>query len=241
MRLSRSSAILLIVCIFFVVTASCALCSDANGPIASNSRDDTDSTRAPILNTAPIESQTLTMSESEGMNAGDATSSESLSAITRRASNAPLQTVKDVDLKRFMGKWYEIGRFPNVYQDGVVGVIAQYELRDDGNITVKNFGRSTTLDAELTVSTATAWVANEADQAKWLVQFIWPFTADYWIIDLDEDYQYAVVGQPERERLWILSRRPRLDDLTLSRIYRRLAENGYDTSKIELTPQRSAD
>ena len=181
------------------------------------------------------------MSESEGMKAVDATSTESLAAIARRAANAPLRTVKDVDLKRFMGKWYEIGRFPNVYQNGVVGVIAEYELRDDGNITVKNFGRSNSLDAELTVSTATAWIPDETDQSKWLVQFIWPFTADYWIIDLDEGYKYAVVGQPERERLWILSRRPRLTDATLSGIYRRLAENGYDTSRIEMTPQRSAD
>lgn len=152
-----------------------------------------------------------------------------------------LRTVPSVDLKRYMGSWYEIGRFPNRYQRGIVGVIAEYTLQKDGRILVRNYGRSGSLDAELTVSTAKGWVADETTNAKWFVQFIWPFKADYWIIDLDQSYQYAVVGQPDRERLWILSRQPKVSEATLNGIYRRLRANGYDTSRIKLTPQRSAD
>lgn len=149
-----------------------------------------------------------------------------------------LRTVSRVDLERYMGKWYEVARYPNPYQDGVVGVIAEYALKDDGTISVRNLGRSESLDAELTESTATAWVTDTTTNARWYVQFIWPFKADYWIIDLDEAYQYAVVGQPERERLWILSRTPNLSPATLDGIYRRLRSNGYDTSRIRPTPQR---
>ena len=158
-------------------------------------------------------------------------------------SNEPgtLWTVSSVDLERYMGRWYEIGRFPNPYQKGIVGVIAEYELQDDGEILVRNYGRSGSLDAELTVSKAKAWVADKSTNAKWFVQFIWPFKADYWIIDLDQSYQYAVVGQPDRQRLWILSRQPTIAEATLNQIYRRLHANGYDTSRIELTPQRRAD
>lgn len=74
--------------------------------------------------------------------------------------------------------------------------------------------------------------------AKWQVQFIWPFKADYWIIDVCENYGYAVVGQPSRERLWILSRSPVMDETTYAEICRRLRLSGYDPSKLERTPQR---
>jgi len=73
--------------------------------------------------------------------------------------------------------------------------------------------------------------------SKWEVQFIWPFSLDYWVIDLDENYNYAVIGEPERENLWILSRKPIMEKDLLSRIIENTKSKGYDLSNLILTPQ----
>lgn len=153
-------------------------------------------------------------------------------------ATGPLKAVERVDLTRYMGRWYEIARYPNYFQEGVVGVVANYELTEDGEIRVTNTGREGALDGDETVATAKGWAVEGSGGAKWQVQFIWPFKADYWIIDVCRDYSYAVVGQPSRERLWILSRSPTMDEGTYNAICRRLRLSGYDPSKLERTPQR---
>lgn len=246
MTLSRIAALLTVFGTLLVIAASCALCEPA--------RRDIDMARVGVgldrRDVGPLKSDSgtpvATMSE---VDAGDGDGPDGRNPKVSRRVNAaavdvqdgPLRTVSSVDLNRYMGKWYEIGRYPNPYQDGVVGVIAEYTLQDDGEILVRNYGRAGSLDADVTESTATAWVSDSTTNAKWYVQFFWPFKADYWIIDLDDAYQYAVVGQPERERLWILSRSPSLPAKTLEGIYKRLVLNGYDPALIELTPQVTSD
>ena len=80
-------------------------------------------------------------------------------------------------------------------------------------------------------------MVEDTNNTKWKVQFIWPLKADYWVIDLGDDYEYAVVGQPKRGYLWILSRTPTLAPDVLDGILRRLCDNGYDPSKLSYTPQ----
>lgn len=235
MRITRLTAILVLIATLIVVTISCAMCGntparvgqDAASPVRGASGQS--SANLTEINDAPAPP---VMTEVLG---GDDTSA---ARDLQRRTELPLRTVPYVDVKRYMGRWYEIARLPNPYQDGVVGVIAEYSQKEDGEILVRNLGRSGSLDADLTSSTADAWVVDESTNAKWHVQFVWPFKADYWIIDLDEAYRYAVVGQPERERLWILSRTPTLPDDTLTAIYDRLRSNGYDPGQIERTPQR---
>lgn len=152
-------------------------------------------------------------------------------------STGPLKAVASVELKRYMGRWYEIARYPNYFQDGVVGVIASYELTDKGEIRVTNTGREDTLDGDETEAKAKGWVVEGSGGAKWQVQFIWPFKADYWIIDVCPEYSFAVVGQPSREHLWILSRTPTMADGVYDGICRRLRANGYDPAKLKRTPQ----
>jgi apolipoprotein D and lipocalin family protein len=144
----------------------------------------------------------------------------------------PLKTVPAVDLKRYLGTWYEIASYPQWFQKGCVAVKAEYSLRDDGAIRVINSCRKETFDGELKVAKGKAWVVEPLTNAKLKVRFFWPFSGDYWIIDLGADYEYAVVGAPGRDYLWILSRTPVMSKAVLDGILARLEAQGYDTTRL---------
>lgn len=148
----------------------------------------------------------------------------------------PLKTVDSVDLKRYAGDWYEIARYPNRSEkDCDSDVHARYVLRPDGRVNVRNECRKANGKSE--VANGTAKVADAKTNAKLKVTFFWPFYGDYWIIDLDPQYRYAVVGEPDRKYLWVLSRTKELDEATYKQILQHVAENGYDTSKLVKTKQ----
>ncbi|MGB7295416.1 MAG: lipocalin family protein [Candidatus Aminicenantales bacterium] len=155
------------------------------------------------------------------------------------AEERPLQVVPRVDLDRYLGTWYEIATIPQRFQKDCVGVTATYTLREDGKIEVLNKCRKKTLDGELKQVKGKAWVVDKVTNAKLKVQFFWPFRGDYWIIELDPDYQYAVVGHPGRKYLWILSRSPQLDESLYQDLVQRIANVGYDPSLIKRTLQPS--
>jgi apolipoprotein D and lipocalin family protein len=148
----------------------------------------------------------------------------------------PLKTVDSVDLKRYAGDWYEIARYPNRSEkDCNSDVHARYVLRPDGRVNVRNECRKA--NGKPDVTNGTAKVADAKSNAKLKVTFFWPFYGDYWIIDLDPQYRYAVVGEPDRKCLWVLSRTKELDEATYKQILQHVAENGYDTSKLVKTKQ----
>lgn len=149
-----------------------------------------------------------------------------------------LPTVPFVDLKKYSGKWYEIAAFPQRFQKGCVGTTAEYTLTDKGYVIVENRCNKDSLDGKPSFIKGKAFVVENSGNAKLKVQFFWPFKADYWIIDLAEDYHYAVVGHPSRRYLWILSRTPILDEATYQKIILRIKELGYDLSKLQRTIQR---
>jgi len=151
----------------------------------------------------------------------------------------PLETVSDVDIERYAGTWYEIARYPVVFENGCVDVTAEYTLLEDGTVRVVNTCGSTDGGSRDIVGSAA--VTAPSTNAKLSVSFFGPlFGAPYWIIELDEDYQYAVVGEPSREFLWILSRAPSLDDATLSGILGHLPDYGYDPEGLIWTVQSQA-
>jgi len=151
----------------------------------------------------------------------------------------PLEVVPGVDLQRYLGTWYEIATIPQRFQKGCVGVSAHYSLREDGAIDVVNSCRKGTLDGKERSIRGKAWIVDRTTNAKLKVRFFWPFTGAYWIIELDEDYQWAVVGHPDRTYYWILSRTPQMDAALYDELIRRAAAKGYDTSKIKKTLQPS--
>jgi apolipoprotein D and lipocalin family protein len=149
----------------------------------------------------------------------------------------PLQTVSRVELERYMGKWYEIASFPQWFQKGCVASTATYSLRNDGKVNVLNECRDKTLDGKRRDAKGKAWVIDRQSNAKLKVSFFWPFSGDYWIVDLGPDYEYAVVGHPKRTYLWILSRKPRMDAGTYEGILQRLKAQHYDLSPLKRTSQ----
>jgi apolipoprotein D and lipocalin family protein len=152
---------------------------------------------------------------------------------------APLDVAPQVDLTRYAGKWYEIARLPNRFQRVCASdVTATYTLRPDGRIAVLNECRQA--DGRRKSAKGTAWVADaRGPNTKLKVTFFWPFRGNYWIIDLDPEYRWAVVGEPGRDYLWILSREPQLDTALYQQIVERAKQQGFDTAELLKTRQPS--
>lgn len=149
----------------------------------------------------------------------------------------PLSTVGAVDLQRYLGVWYEIGRLPNSFEKECVAVTATYASRPDGKIDVLNQCRRKTFDGPIKKARGKAWVVDSATNAKLKVQFFFPFSGDYWILELGSDYDYAVVGTPDRKLLWILCREPRMNETLYQGILERRKQQGFDVGRMIRTPQ----
>jgi apolipoprotein D and lipocalin family protein len=156
----------------------------------------------------------------------------------KKVDRSPLQVVPFVDLRRYAGAWYEIARLPNTFQKGCVGSRATYTLRDDGKIEVLNECYEGSFNGRLRNARGKVWVVDATTNAKLKVSFFWPFSGAYWIIDLGKNYEYAVVGHPDRKYLWILSRTKKMDEALYEEILNRPRAKGYDTSKLIKSVQK---
>ncbi|NTV13033.1 MAG: lipocalin family protein [Desulfobulbaceae bacterium] len=153
-------------------------------------------------------------------------------SATREKTMKPLATVAHVDLECYLGEWYEIARYPNRFQKDCPASKATYSLQPGGRIEVFNECYATDFKQVLRSVRGTAKVVDRESNAKLKVTFFWPFAGDYWIIDLGEDYRYAVVGHPDRKYLWILSREKTMQEGLYQEILARLAAQGYDPAKL---------
>jgi apolipoprotein D and lipocalin family protein len=153
-------------------------------------------------------------------------------------NNYPLlEVVSSVDIERYAGKWYEIASLPVSQQKGCYCTTAEYSIIDSTTIKVVNKCRKGSIEGEYDEAEGKAFVVEGSNNAKLRVQFFWPFRGDYWIIDLDKDYQYAVVGVPSRKYFWILSRSPKMDSEMLNSLLAKVKEKGFDISKAQQTVQ----
>ena len=155
------------------------------------------------------------------------------------AQDKPLETVPSVDLQKYLGRWYEIAAFPQSFQKGCHCTVAEYSLEKDF-IRVINTCRKDSSEGKVKRAKGKAFVVKGSNNAKLRVQFFWPFRGDYWIIDLAEDYSFAVVGAPDRNYLWILSRTPQMDEGLYQEIVKRCADKGFDINKLVKTDQTCA-
>lgn len=147
----------------------------------------------------------------------------------------PLDTVEYVDLERYAGMWYEIARLPNSFQKDCWNSSAEYRIIDSETIRVINRCNEDSADGEIDDVTGKAWVVEGSGNAKLKVSFFWPFKGDYWILELDENYQWVAVGTPSRKYLWIMAREQRWDAVPLEDVKQRLASKGFDVSKLMYT------
>ena len=135
--------------------------------------------------------------------------------------NKKLEAVSNLELQKFQGVWYEIAHNPWFPENNCFSMIAHYKLIKDKKIEVTNICRKNGFDGEISKITGKAWLVDPIINSKWEVQFIWPFTLDYWVIDLQEDYKYAVIGEPDKENIWILSRKPIMKKSLLVKIIKK--------------------
>ena len=153
-----------------------------------------------------------------------------------------LITVSYVDLNKYTGLWYEISKIPNSFQDHCAyGTTAEYKIDEDGDIIVTNSCYDE--DGKPDAAEGLAKVVDKNTNAKLEVSFfsilgIRPFWGDYWIIGLDENYQWAIVGTPSRKYGWVLSRTPSLPDETLQKIFSILKEQNYNPDSFDISPQQ---
>ena len=154
-----------------------------------------------------------------------------------------LSTIASLDVPRYMGTWYEIAKFPNRFQkDCVSHTTATYSLRDDGTVAVVNRCRQADGKQEVAEgvakqiggSTAPTLKVRFAPAIFSFLPFVW---GDYWVVDLDANYQLAAVSEPEGEYLWILSRTPTVDAAQYQALVARLASKGLDVKRLQMTPQ----
>ena len=140
-----------------------------------------------------------------------------------------LEVVPHVELEKYLGKWYEIAHLPAKFQEGCDETTATYTLLKDGSISVLN---QSIKDGKIKQAKGKAQVVDKNSNAKLKVTFFWPFYGDYWIIKLGNDYDYSVVGTPNRKYLWILSRIPQMDNALLSQIMEFVRSNGFDVENL---------
>lgn len=146
--------------------------------------------------------------------------------------------IKDLDRERYLGTWYEIARFPHSFEKGLVGVTATYSMRSDGKIKVENAGFMNSLDGERKVALGKAKLAGKPTDGHLKVSFFLFFYADYFIMDLDPEYRWALIGSKSDKYLWILSRTPQLDDQTYNMILNKARGLGYDLKLLYKVPQK---
>ncbi|KXB30290.1 hypothetical protein AT959_13130 [Dechloromonas denitrificans] len=152
-----------------------------------------------------------------------------------RAEEPAVKSVGQVDLARYAGKWHEIGAFPMFFQRQCIGdTTAEYVLKTDGEVSVTNRCRT---DSGFDQASGRAWAPEAARSAELKVSFFWPFRSDYWVIALDPDYRWAVVGNPNRKYLWLLSRTPQLPAADIERALNAAASQGYDLKQFKYTRQ----
>lgn len=162
------------------------------------------------------------------------------------AQESSVKTIPSLDVPRYLGTWYEIAKFPNWFQRKCLSnTQAVYSVRPDGNLKVLNSCK--TADGEISQAEGTARQVGGLDSPKLEVRFapawlsflpmVW---GDYWIIDLDPQYQVAAVSDPRREYLWILSRTPQLDKKVYDALLQRLQDQQFDIRKLEITQQTLA-
>jgi len=168
----------------------------------------------------------------------------SATGAVQAEKRSPLRVVASVDLDRYVGQWYEIARFPNRFQKKCAGeVIARYTRQPDGNIAVLNRCRledGNQIQAEGVARLAGNRQPNSVLKVRFapaFLSFLPQVWGDYQIISLSPDYSYALVGDPGREYLWILSRLPRMDSATYDRLASEASAQGFDAHLLQKTRQ----
>lgn len=154
------------------------------------------------------------------------------------AERRPMETVPQVDLARFMGDWYVIANIPTFVEKGAHNAVESYALNPDGTVATTFRFRKDAFDGPEKTYHPKGYVVPGTGNARWGMQFIWPFKGDFRIIWLEPDYSITVIGREKRDYVWIMARKPQIADEKLDEILGYLNGVGYETSKVQRVPHR---
>ena len=166
--------------------------------------------------------------------------------VSAQVAEAPLSTIAELDVPRYLGTWYEIAKYPNWFQKKCTSSTrAEYSLAPNGSLQVINRCKQANGEFIEAIGAARQVGASHSPKLKvrfapaWL-SFIPAVWGNYWVIDLDTDYQLAAISEPTREYLWILSRTPQTNPQAYAALLERLSKKGFDLHKLETTSQDGA-
>ena len=140
-----------------------------------------------------------------------------------------LEVAPYVELEKYLGKWFEIAHLPAKFQEGCNETTATYSIKGKGIISVLNECKK---NGKVKLAKGKAKVVDKTTNAKLKVTFFWPFYGDYWIIKLGAEYDYSVVGTPDRKYLWILNRNPQMNDELFSQLIDFAKSKGFDVGRL---------
>jgi len=139
--------------------------------------------------------------------------------------------IENIDYKAFEGKWYSLYSIPTLMDKNWKQTTETYTLKDDEHFDVFTTYHKEGKTEEKTISSKLFLDAEKAD-GDMKAQFFWPFKIGYWIIEIDEDYTYVVVGHPDEKYLFIMAREPKMEAKLLADIIERCRQKGYDVSEL---------
>ncbi len=149
-----------------------------------------------------------------------------------------LQTVKQIEIPKYMGDWYVIANIPLPLEGDLVNAIESYSWNEKENrIDINYRGRKKSVDGELKTYPQKGFIYDKKTNAEWRVQFIWPLKFSYLIQEIADDYSYTIVGVPSKKYLWIMGRKPTMDEKTYKMLVAKAQNLGYDISKIKKVTQ----
>ncbi len=146
-------------------------------------------------------------------------------------------TVDQLDMERYLGTWYEIARYPHSFERNLEGVTATYSMREDGKIRVVNKGFKKSLEGKESKAVGKAKIPDPSRPARLKVSFFLFFYGDYFVLELDPEYQWAMVGSSSPNYFWILSRSPQLDQKVFDDLLQKARKRGYDLDQLKLVDQ----
>lgn len=152
-----------------------------------------------------------------------------------------VKTAENVDIQRFMGKWYVIANIPTFIEKNAHNATETYTWNEkEERIDVDFFFNKDKADGEKKSYPQKAWVHNKKTNSEWRIQFFWPVKFAYLIMDVAPDYSYTVIGVPDRDHVWIMARKPVLEDGVYQKLIQSIQAQQFDISKIEKVPQDSS-
>ncbi len=159
-----------------------------------------------------------------------------LALFAGSARAEPLPLSDNLDLPRFMGRWYVIANIPTPFEKNAYAAVEEYEQVSERKIATRFSYRKGSLDGSLQEMRPTAFVSAD-NQAVWKMQFIWPFKSDYRVMYVDDNHSVAIVGREKRDYVWLMARTPQMDPQVYQQCVARIAAAGYDLKRLRRVPQ----